>query len=170
MASAARRSPHADGLSVSKEPLVEDIHKENLEEAVTHTTDEARMILPGVQAILGFQLIAVFNQTFEQMSDSLQLTHLAAFVLLVLAMGLLMTPAAYHRTLEPRVVTARFVFIASGLLALAMVPLAVGLALDAFVISYLITGSQAAAAGVAVALFLALVTLWFVFPRLMCSK
>jgi hypothetical protein len=47
---------------------VEEIHREGLEEAATHTTDEARMILPGVQAILDFQLIAVFNQKLEQMS------------------------------------------------------------------------------------------------------
>ena len=43
---------------------MEQLHRESLEEA-THATDEARMVLPGVQgAILGFQLIAVFNQRF----------------------------------------------------------------------------------------------------------
>ena len=47
-----------------------DIHIETLEEEATHATDEARMVLPGIQAILGFQLIAVFNQRFEDLSSS----------------------------------------------------------------------------------------------------
>ena len=32
--------------------------------AVTHLLEECRMILPGLQALLGFQLIAVFSQPF----------------------------------------------------------------------------------------------------------
>ncbi|TAJ97366.1 MAG: hypothetical protein EPO10_22960 [Reyranella sp.] len=43
-------------------------HRESLEEEATHATDEARMVLPGVQAIMGFQLIAVFNQRFETLA------------------------------------------------------------------------------------------------------
>jgi hypothetical protein len=41
---------------------VEQIHRETPEEAIAHITDEARMVLPGVQALLGFELMAVFNQ------------------------------------------------------------------------------------------------------------
>ena len=39
----------------------EHVHRETLEQEATHATDEARMVLPGVQAVLGFQLIAVFT-------------------------------------------------------------------------------------------------------------
>jgi hypothetical protein len=46
-------------------------HRESLEEEATHATDEARMLLPGVQAVLGFQLIAMFNQRFEKFGQSL---------------------------------------------------------------------------------------------------
>jgi hypothetical protein len=34
---------------------MEDVHRESLDEEATHATDEARMVLPGVEAILGFQ-------------------------------------------------------------------------------------------------------------------
>ena len=74
-----------------------EVHAETLEEEATHATDEARMVLPGVQAILGFQLIAVFNQRFENLSTAQQYVHLDAFLLVALAMSLLMAPAAYHR-------------------------------------------------------------------------
>ena len=56
------------------------------------------MVLPGIQALFGFQLIAVFNQGFgEKLSHGAQLVHLAALVLTVLATVLVMTPAALQR-------------------------------------------------------------------------
>src|SRR5712672_4740202 len=102
------------------QPAEKQIHRETLEEEATHTTDEARMLLPGVQAVLGFQLIAVFNQRFVLFSPTEQLLHLAAFLLLALAMGLIMAPAAYHRQAERGKVTRRFVDLASRLLSLAL--------------------------------------------------
>ena len=38
--------------------------KENLPELVSHLLEECRMVLPGIQALFGFQLVAVFNQAF----------------------------------------------------------------------------------------------------------
>ena len=98
-------------------------HRETLEEEATHATDEARMVLPGIQAILGFQLIAVFNQRFQDLSEGLQVLHLAAFLLLAVAMGLVMAPAAYHRQAERGCITRRFVDFTSRLLSLSLVPL-----------------------------------------------
>ena len=102
------------------------VHRETLEEEATHVTDEARMVLPGVQAVLGFQLIAVFNQRFQDLSAGEQLLHLAAFLLMALAMGMLMTPAAYHRQVERGCVSRRFVELSSTLLTVAMLPLIAG--------------------------------------------
>ena len=42
---------------------MEDVHKEDLEEEATHATDEARMVLPGVQTIMGFQLSSRLSVT-----------------------------------------------------------------------------------------------------------
>jgi hypothetical protein len=73
---ASVRSGDAGMPSPSKDRPVEEAmelaHKESLEEEGTHATDEARMILPGVQAILGFQLIAVFNQRFQELTEGRQ--------------------------------------------------------------------------------------------------
>jgi hypothetical protein len=40
------------------------VEKLSLEDALTHLLEECRMVLPGVQALFGFQLIAVFNRSF----------------------------------------------------------------------------------------------------------
>ncbi|MEA2808042.1 MAG: hypothetical protein QOJ17_2183, partial [Rhodospirillaceae bacterium] len=53
------------------------VHRETLEEEATHATDEARMVLPGVQAVLGFQLVAVTNQRFVLFTPVEQALYLA---------------------------------------------------------------------------------------------
>ena len=60
----------------------EQVHRETLEEEATHATDEARMVLPGVQAVLGFQLVAVTSQRFVPLTPVEQALYLAAFLLL----------------------------------------------------------------------------------------
>ena len=143
-----------------------EVRHETLEEEATHVTDEARMVLPGVQAVLGFQLVAVFNQRFESFSELEQLMHLAAFLLMALAMGLVMLPAAYHRQVERGCVSRRFVNLSSTVLTVAMVPLIAGVSLDTFLIARLITHHLTLSAAVAAATASVLASLWFVFPAL----
>ncbi|TBR23831.1 MAG: hypothetical protein EPO10_26395 [Reyranella sp.] len=142
------------------------IHRESLEEEATHATDEARMVLPGVQAIMGFQLIAVFNQRFETLAPFEQWLHLAAFFLVTLAMGLIMAPAAYHRQMERGCVTRRFVDLASRLLTLSLPPLILGLAFDAFILVRLAGGTAGMGLVGASTVAVILAGLWFLLPRL----
>jgi hypothetical protein len=141
-----------------------EIHHESLEEASTHVGGEARMLLPGVQTILGFQLMAVFNQRFEQFSHGEQIAHFAAFLLVALTMGLLMAPAAYHRQAEPRLVTKRFVTLSSVLLTLSMIPFIAGVCLDTYLVGRIILRTPLPAAVAAGAMLLVLTGLWFVLP------
>ena len=83
------------------------------------------MVLPGIQALFGFQLIAVFNSRFaEDLSQVQQQWHLLAIALAAVAVALVMTPAAYHRQVEPQEVTASFLRISTRFLLSSMVPLA----------------------------------------------
>ena len=139
-------------------------HRETLEEEATHVTDEARMVLPGVQAVLGFQLVAVFNQRFQEFSPGEQTVHLAAFLLVALAMGLMMTPAAYHRQVERGRVSQRFIDLSSKLLTIAMLPLIAALCLDTYLIAQLILRDTAMAVIVAGAATFMLIGLWYALP------
>ena len=139
---------------------------ESLKDALSQTLDEARMVLPGVQALFGFQLIAVFNEGFERrLSDFEQDLHLVAIVLVTIAIALLMTPAAYHRQVDRRRATAEFLALASRLISGAMLPLAAGLALDIRIVARLVTGEPLLATASGVVVFALFVVLWFVFPR-----
>src|SRR5215213_5521693 len=58
----------------------------SLDQAATHLLEECRMVLPGIQALFGFQMIAVFNQRFATaLSATEQRVHLAAILLVVSA-------------------------------------------------------------------------------------
>lgn len=111
----------------------------SLTDAVTHLLEECRMVLPGIQALFGFQLIAVFNSTFrENLSAVEQYLHLAAIGLIAVAVALVMAPAALHRQTNPEAATEDFVKIAGKLLLLSMFPLLLAICFDFYLIARLI--------------------------------
>src|SRR5438105_4430263 len=114
----------------------EAVLKENngIEKIAQETIDEARMVLPGIQALFGFQLIATFNERFRQLPNSEQCLHYAALVLVAIAIALIMTPAAYHRLVEQNSVSSFFIRLASGLIAAAMVPLMMAIAFEVYIV------------------------------------
>ena len=138
----------------------------SLDAAAGHLLEECRMVLPGIQALFGFQLIAVFNQGFgEKLSHTQQLVHLAAIVLTTLAMALVMTPAALHRQAEPTSVSERFLWMASNMVLAGMFPLALAVGLDAYVVASVVLHNDAVAAVLAVALVAVFAFLWLLLPR-----
>jgi hypothetical protein len=142
-----------------------------LSEAVTHLLEECRMVLPGIQALFGFQLIAVFNSTFqEKLSSTEKLLHLVAIGLVALAVALVMSPAAMHRQTDLRTVTQKFIDIASRLLLLSMFPLLLAIGLDFYLISRVILNSPLTSFVLALILIVVFSGMWFVFPRLEFSK
>ena len=137
-----------------------------LKDAVQQLLDEARMVLPGIQALLGFQLIAVFNEGFAQrLGRAEQLLHLVAILLVALATGLVMTPAAYHRQAMQRAVSDAFLRLGSRLVSAALVPLGIGLAIEIFIVARLVTDSLPASVAIAGTTLAVLLALWIVFPR-----
>lgn len=144
----------------------EKVEKLPLSEAVTHLLEECRMVLPGIQALFGFQLIAVFNPTFqEKLSSPERLLHLSAIVLVVIAIAMIMAPAAYHRQKDPEAVTEGFIAIATRLLLCSMFPLMLAIGFECFLVARMITNQVFAAVVLAVLLVCVCFMLWFVLPR-----
>jgi len=75
----------------------DDFEEPGLHEKIDQMLTEARVILPGAQALLGFQLAIVLTEAFAKLPPEIKLTHGAALVLVAVSIILLMTPAAYHR-------------------------------------------------------------------------
>jgi hypothetical protein len=112
-----------------------------VERRIQHVLIEARMVLPGAQALLGFQLATILLDGFEQLPTSSRAVHVASLGLIALSTILLMAPAAYHRLVEQGEATERFHGVASRMVLAAMVPLALGLTGDCFVVVRKATGA-----------------------------
>ena len=144
----------------------DETEPQSLGDTVSQLLEEARMILPGVQTLFGFQLIVVFNQRFQDgLSPTEQRLHLLAMALIAVATGLLLAPAAYHRRAEPETVSRRFVRLATRLLVWSTYPLLVGIVVDFYLVATLITANDLASLLLAALLFIILALLWLVLPR-----
>jgi hypothetical protein len=136
-----------------------------LSDAASYLLEECRMVLPGIQAIFGFQLIAVFNQRFsEDLERSEQGVHFVAMSFVAIAVAMVMCPAAYQRMSSPMEVSERFLRNSSRLLVASMVPLGFGLVLDYYLIGRLVFETPWVALPSAV-LLLVLFFFWFAFPK-----
>jgi hypothetical protein len=138
--------------------------KEPLSEVASHLLEECRMVLPGIQALFGFQLMAVFNAKFWEIPTSSRMIHLLAIGLVAIAVAFVMTPAAYHRLALQTAVSQSFVELSSKLLLCSMFPLLLGICLDFYLIAAMILTNQAWAIALSLSLTGIFVSLWFGLP------
>jgi hypothetical protein len=125
---------------------------------------EARVILPGAQALLGFQLAITITQSFDQLSDMSKLVHAGSLGLVALTIILLMAPAAYHRIVYAGEDTEEFHRTGSTLVTAATLPLALGLGCDIHVVIGRIFASPSIGAAVAIAATIGFIGLWHLYP------
>ena len=137
----------------------------SLKDIFRNVLEEARMVLPGIQALFGFQLVAVFDRAFIEISSSDKCMHMAALMLTICAIGCLMAPASYHRQVEHDVVSQAFIVYASKLLCIGMAPLLFSISLDTYVVCHAIIGNSVAAGVAALFSFSLLSTLWYIVPQ-----
>jgi uncharacterized membrane protein YidH (DUF202 family) len=150
---------------VRMEKTIQTEH-DHFHEEMRNIIEEARVILPGVQALFGFQTIAAFSDRFADLPSYAVICHLVGLGMVILAVALVMTPAVYYRVVGPQYVSRIMIKRSSWLIRLALAPLACGLALDMFTVIYVATsGLQPSVLG-ALATFIVLSSLWFIFPWL----
>lgn len=135
-----------------------------MQEEARIAIEEARMVLPGIQALFGFQLIAVFSDRFEALQTLERAAHLVSILLIVLTITLIMTPAAYHRIAGRGEISRYLLDITSGFLAAAMCSFMLGISIEIYLVALLITEASwlsAVCAGFSLALC---ASYWFYFP------
>jgi hypothetical protein len=137
-----------------------------LPKAMDNLIEECRMLLPGIQALFGFQLIAVFNSTFaEKLSSLEQELHLLAIGLVGVAIALILTPAAYHRQMEHMSITRRFIDVSTRLMLWSMAALALSICLDLYLVSHVILRDSLVSLLITLGLLALFIFLWIVLPR-----
>jgi hypothetical protein len=131
---------------------------------------EARVLLPGAQALLGFQLAIMFTTAFSELPVISKAVHLLALCCISMTIVLLMAPAAFHRITFRGEDSEDFHRLGSRFIVSAAVPLALGLSCDLFVGSSKATGSFLAGACLGVGAFSGLIFFWFVQPLMLRAR
>jgi hypothetical protein len=160
-----RRKWHIRGLEIAMERTQTPLYVK-LEQMLT----EARVILPGAQALLGFQLVVMMTKAFDQLPMTVRMVHLVALASLVLAIILLIAPAAIHRVAFGGAEDPRLHSLGSVIITIALFPLAAGISCDLWVALTRLLGDGAAVLAAAVASFVLLVTFWYLFPLLIRTR
>jgi hypothetical protein len=157
-----------EALEKDKHRSTRRVERENGEEGGTklrdkieHVLTETRVVLPGAQALLGFQFITILTEAFDNLPASSKYVHLISLCMIAATIILLMTPAAYHRIVERGEETEHFHSFAGKILIAALVPLALGICGDFYVVAAKITNASAASAVAAVVMLVAFYVLWF---------
>lgn len=135
--------------------------RKKLSNKIKHVLTEARVILPGAQALLGFQFVAVLMESFDNLPNASKYIHLMSLGLIALTIVFLMTPAAYHRIVEQGEETEHFHRFASKMVVAALVPLALGLCGDVYVVVQKVTESQLVSVVAALVTLAIFWELWF---------
>ncbi|MFL5301543.1 MAG: DUF6328 family protein [Anaeromyxobacteraceae bacterium] len=156
----ARRKPEREADMTSEQRSRE----EQVNKKIRHVLTEARTVLPGAQAMLGFQLAATLAKGFAELPRAAKLAHLGAILMSALAIALLVAPAAYHRIVEKGELTDHFHRVASGFVVAACVPVAATLALDLGVVTWKLVESRPAALAAASTALTGFLFAWIALP------
>lgn len=136
----------------------------SLHNKIDQMLTEARVILPGAQALLGFQLAIIVTRSFDALDATSKLLHATSLGLVTLTVILLMAPAAYHRIVYAGEDAEEFHRTGSIMVTAATVPLALGIGCDVYVVMARIFAVPELAVGIAVAVTAAFVALCHVYP------
>jgi len=144
---------------------------ETLDKQVSRAEQEPRMVLPGIQALFGFQLIAVFNNAFfEKISTSERLMHFIAICMTSISAMLIMTPASYHRQSETGFISSNFVFMSSRFIRYSMIALSLSISLEVDIIAHHVLRTDNIHHMIAFILFMTYMSMWFVFPKIRSNR
>jgi len=158
------RRHHENKHLTEKKPGGEKPERTTLRDKIEHVLTETRVVLPGAQALLGFQLVTILMEGFEKLPNISKYVHLISLCLTAASIILLMTPAAYQRIVERGEETEHFHRFAGQTLIAAMAPLALAICGDFFVVVWAVTKSARMAMICGAIMLLLFIGLWFGAP------
>ena len=140
------------------------VEKTDLVTKIEQMLTEARVILPGAQAMLGFQFIVMLTPAFEKLDDTSKLMHIAALICGLGTVILLMAPAAIHRIAFAGDAAERMLKIGSVLVSVALLPLSLSISADIYVAIGYIAESPALGTVAAIGVLITQLLVWYAWP------
>jgi hypothetical protein len=136
----------------------------SVHDRIDYLLTESRVMLPGAQALLGFQLIVPLTKSFEALNDAAKTVHFLALIFIAAAVVVLITPAAVHRIAFDGADDERFLRLASRIVTVALVPLALGVASELYVATSRLLPGSSAPIWTATGAACVLIGLWYAMP------
>ena len=122
--------------------------------------DESRILIIGMQILLGFQYRAVFEPGFQPLPPVSQYLKLAGLAVLLIAVGLIMWPSAYHRIVYQGNDDPNLHDFITTVMDVALLPIIIALVLDFYVLSGKLLGVTG---GIIIAITIGLPALFFLY-------
>ena len=138
-----------------------------LHEKTDQMLQQIRVVLPGTEALLGFQFVVFFNKHFNKLPAGIKYIHLANLLLIVTANILLISPVAFRQIKEAGRDTQSFLNFASKSVLGAMIFLLLGLSGDVYVAARLTVPEDAdsvAAITLGLGVLILGVIIWYFLP------
>jgi hypothetical protein len=145
-------------------PNSEPTPRTPLHDKIRQALTEARVIIPGNQALLGFQFAVILQRGFMDLAPWIKWVHLVSLSLITISTILLMTPAAYHRIAEDGEETGRFYRVTRFMVLASLPPLALGVCTDFFIVMFKISGDLGLSLVVCGVLLCLFAGFWFAYP------
>lgn len=141
-----------------------------LADKIKQVLTEARVILPGAQALLGFALTATFTDKFAELQDYQKDIHVFGILLCTLAAAILMLPAAYHRLAERGEESEHFHGIAGRCVLAALPPLVASIGCELFVVLSMGMASNAVSLGISIGMTGLILAILFGLPFALAGR
>jgi len=160
------------GKHAREDSMPDKLHRESVDipTKIEQMLTEARVILPGAQALLGFQLIVMLTPAFPELQSEAELIHAASLLCVALTIILLMAPAALHRLSFGGEDSPKFLRLGSALVTVALFPLSLGLAGDIYVAVGKSLHNPALGAAAAALILVLLLSVWYAWPLLVRAR
>jgi hypothetical protein len=141
-----------------------------LHERIDQMLTEARVVLPGAQALLGFQFAVTMTKVFSELSEIDRAVHFLSLCAMALAIMLLLAPATIHRLTFAGRDAESFHTIGSALVTAALAPILVGIATDVYVATIAMFHDRTLAFIGAATVALTLAMLWYAIPLFLRTR
>jgi len=138
-----------------------------LHDKIEQMLTEGRVILPGVQALLGFQFVVMLTKAFGELPPAARTLHVVALMSLALTITLLIAPAAIHRITFQGNDDPRLHSLGSQLMTIALLPLICGICCDLWVALTRLFGEGLAPTAGALAAAVLLILFWYLIPLIL---
>lgn len=140
--------------------------RDNLKQDADQVLQGIRIVLPGTQALMGFQFIAIFNQIFQSLSPGLKFLHFASLLCTIVCSIVLIALVAFQQIGEDGSATKNFLSYTRKMIGTAMAFLLLAIVIDVYLAGKLIGATPFWAASVSALVFIFGTFLWHVFALL----